>query len=422
MNRSLVLARKDLLLLFRNRAALFFAMGWPVLTAVLFGFAFSGDGETGKPRISVADLDASDGSRAFVAQLKAMPELEVDVQEQGVATELVRTGKRAAAVLVPKGYGDSARRLFYGAPPEVELVVDPARKAEQAMIQGMLQKLAGERLASAMGGKGRGAWLAQARRDVASLPEGDRASFDGFFDSLDAFLTQQGEATGASAGGGGGSWQPLVVTMRDVEVVRRGPRNAFAITFPQGMLWAIVGCIMTFASSLVLERMQGTLVRLRASPMSGPAIMLGKSLACFAAILGACTLLVLLARTVFHVEVGSPALFVLALACAAFAFTGLMMLIASLGTTVQSVSGAGWAMMMPLMMLGGGMIPLFAMPSWMVAASDLSPVKWALVALEGAVWRGFSLREMLPALGVLVAVGTVTFAVGARRFASRSFA
>ena len=59
MNRSLVLARKDLLLLFRNRAALFFAMGWPVLTAVLFGFAFSGDGETGKPRISVADLDAA---------------------------------------------------------------------------------------------------------------------------------------------------------------------------------------------------------------------------------------------------------------------------------------------------------------------------------------------------------------------------
>ncbi|HET7842907.1 MAG TPA: ABC transporter permease, partial [Xanthomonadales bacterium] len=402
MDKLLTLARKDLLLLFRNRAALFFAMGWPVLTAVLFGFAFSGGGATGKPRIAVADLDASEGSAAFVAQLRAMPELEVDVQDERTATELVRTGKRAAAVLVPKGYGTSAQRLFYGAPAEVELVVDPARKAEQAMIQGMLQKLAGQRLSAAMSGQGRERWIAQARRDVATMPESDRPTFDTFFDSLDTFLAKQGDVPAATSGGGGSGWQPLAVRMREVEVARAGPRNAFAITFPQGMLWAIVGCIMSFASSLVLERMQGTLVRLHASPLGGASIMLGKSLACFAAIVGACTLLLLLARTMFHVEIASPGLFLLALGCAAFAFTGLMMLIASIGTTVQSVSGAGWAMMMPLMMLGGGMIPLFAMPRWMVAASDYSPVKWAIVALEGAVWRGFSLREMLPPLGVLI--------------------
>ena len=421
MDKLLVLARKDLLLLFRNRAALFFALGWPVLTAVLFGFAFSGGGATGKPRISVADLDASEGSRQFVAALRAMPELEVDVQGEQAATELVRTGKRAAAVLVPKGYGASATRLFYGKSPELELVIDPARKAEQAMVQGMLQKLAGERMAAVMGGQGREAWMAQARNDVASLPDSERASFEGFFGSLDRFLAAQ-PAPAANAGGGGSSWQPLAVHVRAVEAARQGPRNAFAITFPQGMLWAIVGCIMSFATSLVLERMQGTLVRLRASPLSGPGIMLGKSLACFAAIIVTCSLLVLLARMAFGVQMGSPGLFVLALACAAFAFTGVMMLIASLGTTVQGVSGAGWALMMPLMMLGGGMIPLFAMPRWMISASDYSPVKWALLALEGAVWRGFSLSEMLPALGVLLAVGVVTFGIGARRFATRTFA
>jgi ABC-2 type transport system permease protein len=418
MNKLFVLAGKDLLLLFRNRAALFFALGWPVLTAVLFGFAFSGGGATGKPRLAVADLDGSEGSRAFVAALRAMPELEVDVRDEAAATELVRTGKRAAAVLVPAGYGASAQRLFYGDPPAVDVVIDPARKAEQAMVQGMLQKLAGQRLAAAMGGQGGSAMVAQARRDAATLPESERAAFDDFFAALDALLATR---PAANAAGGTGGWQPLAVNVREVETRRRGTSNAFAITFPQGMLWAIVGCIMSFASSLVLERMQGTLVRLRASPLSGPAIMLGKSLACFAAIVAACTLLVLLARVAFGVRVGSPALFVLALACAAFAFTGLMMLIASLGTTVQSVSGAGWAMMMPLMMLGGGMIPLFAMPRWMIAASDYSPVKWALLALEGAVWRGFSFTEMLPALGVLAAVGTVTFAIGARRFATRTF-
>jgi ABC-2 type transport system permease protein len=363
---------------------------------------------------------APKGSRQFVAALRAMPELEVDVQDEQAAVELVRTGKRSAAVLVPKGYGSNAQRLFYGEPPEVDVVIDPARKAEQAMVQGMLQKLAGQRLTSAMGGQGGSTMIAQARRDAAALPESERAAFEGFFTSLDALLALQPSAT--ASGGGSRDWQPLAVNVREVATERRGPRNAFAITFPQGMLWAIVGCIMSFASSLVLERMQGTLVRLRASPLSGPAIMLGKSLACFAAIVAACTMLVVLARIAFGVQVGSPGLFVLALACAAFAFTGLMMLIASLGTTVQSVSGAGWAFMMPLMMLGGGMIPLFAMPRWMVAASDFSPVKWALLALEGAVWRGFSFAEMLPALGVLAAVGVVTFGIGARRFATRTFA
>ncbi len=62
------------------------------------------------------------------------------------------------------------------------------------------------------------------------------------------------------------------------------------------------------------------------------------------------------------------------------------------------------------------MVPLFIMPPWMTTAANVSPVKWAVLAFEGAIWRGFSAAEMLLPCGILPAVGAVCFAIGARAF------
>ena len=88
----------------------------------------------------------------------------------------------------------------------------------------------------------------------------------------------------------------------------------------------------------------------------------------------------------------------LALLVVPIGFVGLMMLVASLGRTEEAASGAGWALMMPMSMLGGGMIPLAVMPPWIQPFSYASPVRWAIIAYEGAIWRGFSLAEMVTAL------------------------
>ena len=55
---------------------------------------------------------------------------------------------------------------------------------------------------------------------------------------------------------------------------------------------------------------------------------------------------------------------------------------------------------------------LIAMPPWMLTASHFSPVKWGILALEGAIWRRFTFLEMLTPCGILLAVGAVGFAVG----------
>jgi ABC-2 type transport system permease protein len=67
---------------------------------------------------------------------------------------------------------------------------------------------------------------------------------------------------------------------------------------------------------------------------------------------------------------------------------------------------------MIMAMFGGGMVPLVFMPSFMKTLSNFSPAKWSVLALEGAIWRGFTWSEMLLPCAILIAVGAVCMAIG----------
>ena len=43
-----------------------------------------------------------------------------------------------------------------------------------------------------------------------------------------------------------------------------------------------------------------------------------------------------------------------------------------------------------------------------------SPMKWAILAYEGAIWRGFTFGDMVLPCAILLTVGVVTFGIGAR--------
>ncbi len=177
-----------------------------------------------------------------------------------------------------------------------------------------------------------------------------------------------------------------------------------------------MACAANFGIGLVAERTAGTLLRLEAAPLSRRELLLGKAFGCFASILIVEVLLLAVGVAFFHVRPTSPGLVALALLSAAAAFVGIMMLLAALGRTEQAASGAGWAALLVMAMLGGGMVPLFVMPSWMLVASNASPAKWAILGFEGALWRGFSPAEMALPCAILWGVGAVCFAAGARAF------
>ena len=116
----------------------------------------------------------------------------------------------------------------------------------------------------------------------------------------------------------------------------------------------------------------------------------------------------------FGVRPTSMAMLALAGVSAAICFVGFMMLVAGLGKTEETAAGAAWAFLMPLAMIGGAMVPTFVMPAWMQSLGVVSPIRWAMLAIEGGVWRNFSVAEMAMPCAILISVGVVCFLLGTR--------
>ena len=430
MGPILALGLKDLTLLFRVKARLFFTLVWPLLVAIMFGLIFGGSGQRElRLPIAVVDEDGTSESRAFADTIAARPGMDAVRVSRADALDQVRRGRRTAAVILTKGFGEARGRLFYGAPPRVELAIDPSRQTEAGMLQGLLFEQGAQALQQVMSDPARMQQFTRtALAEVKGAPQGDvadRDSLSRFLTELDRFtIARQALNAGAGAGaslatGGtaaaGPRWQPLDIVTQDIaRDMTNVPHSGFDITFVQGMIWGLIGCSMTFAVGLVSERTLGTFVRLQMAPLTSMQILLGKAIACFVTLFLLQIVLLTVGTLFFGLHVGSPFLLAIAMLCTSAAFVGVMMLIASLGKTEDVASGIGWAIMMPMSMLGGAMVPLIAMPAWMVTASHASPMKWAVLALEGAVWRGFAPVDMLLPCAILLSVGAATFAIGVR--------
>jgi len=415
MKRIIALAIKDLRILLRVKSGFFFTFIWPVVVAVLFGFVFSGQSQGPRPlRVVVVDEDQSDASRAFVHKLASSGDLIVDQGVRSDAETMVRRAERSAFVVIKPGFGNSSARMFYGEPRQIEIGNDPARRAEASMLEGLLmkhamgdfQKLFNDPAASRQMVDG-------ALKNLAPLGNSSPAApLRRFLGELDLFLGSP--PLPPTSGSGSDGWQPVRITKVPAAGERAGPRNAFNITFPQGVMWGIIGCVMSFAIGLVSERVRGTFVRLQMAPLTRVQILAGKALACVASISLLQVALFAIGIGFFNIRVSSYPLLVLACACASISFVGFMMMVAGLGRTEQAVAGAGWAILMPMTMFGGGMMPQFIMPGWMQMIGNFSPVKWAILAFEGAVWRGFTPSEMLLPCVILLGFGAVCFAIGVR--------
>ncbi len=107
MNAVFSMALKDARILIRDKAGLFFVVGFPFLYAILVGTVFSGSGDQGAMDVVVVDEDATEGSRAFVAALKENDGLAISTGSRDVARTAVRTRKAVAYIVLPR---DSKRR------------------------------------------------------------------------------------------------------------------------------------------------------------------------------------------------------------------------------------------------------------------------------------------------------------------------
>lgn len=431
MSSILTLTFKDLTLLFRDKAGLFWILAFPLLYTGFFGMVLGGAGGGGGSSglsIALVDEDRSSGSAALIAELLANDSLKIARQEEDqdspvltdmeTARMLVGKGKRVAFVQIPPGFGDHPFAIFSGeTTARLRVGVDPTRSAEAGFLRGILTQCAFKATFSRFGDRdlllleiksGREALSAQ-----TDLIGPQKLLLNGLLSALGTFV--EGANFDALGLGGEGAGMGDLNMMEMVQVqpdARAKPASAFEVSLPQGLVWGLMGVALGFAVSIVRERTQGTLLRLRTSPLSLFQLFAGKALACLAGCMLTMTFLIGVGVLALNVRIGSPGLLLLGMLATSFCFTGIMMVSSIMGRTEQAVAGASWGAMMPFAMLGGGMIPLVAMPPWLVSASDYSPFKWAILALEGAIWRDFALADMLQPCLILVATGFAFYALG----------
>ncbi len=418
MSNIVTMALKDIRLLFRDRQSLFFVILWPLTMAVFFGAMFAGltSGPESVP-VAVADEDRTAGAERFLARLENANGLAVKRVSSEQGLDLLRRGDTAVLVTLAPGFGAALDNPFV-ATPQLGITVDPAQMAVAGMVRGLLLESAGAELGDLITNPARMADANAANRSgIAALPPSPaRDEFLAFLDMtprISSLIEELGIGGSTTTATGAGA--PLQIEQATIQRERVGPPNAYATTFPQAMIWALIGGAASFSLSLTVERSRGTLLRLLVSPTSTRQVLTSKALAALTTSVAVTTALIALGIAAFGVRPTSYLLLALAVLCGAICFSGLTMAFSVLGSTEGGTAGLSWGAMLPLSLLGGVMFPLYLMPQWMQTLSNISPMKWTLLALEGAVWRGFTPVEMLLPCAVLVLIGGVAFGFGASR-------
>lgn len=425
MKAAIAIAMKDLKLLVRDRAGLFWVIGFPLISAILWGAIFSGGGKgvASKMKIAVVDLDKSKSSEAYIVALEKSDSIAVSRLGEAEAATLVRQGKVVASLTLKEGYGaDSGFAMFSGeGSDKMELAVDPARRAEAGMLQGVLMQTQFEGLRDTFSDRTQmREMLSGSLADIeanTTLDPTQRTLLSDMIGGVDKFFEQADQEVIDSSPIAKKS-EPLAIPEKAVarEDDPNKPKNAFSVTFPSGLMWGVVACVSAFALSLVQEREKGTLLRLRLAPIAPAAVLAGKGFACFAAMVIETILILTIGVIFFKVGIRNGAFLMMGILCSAVCFSGVMMFICGISRSEKVVAGAGWGSMLIFMMFGGGMIPLIAMPPWMLKMADYSPVKWAIYAMEGGVWRQLSAAELAPTWGLLLAAGLITYGIGVYLF------
>lgn len=413
MRILLYIAGKDLLMHWRDRMGFcWWMLGFPLLIAILIGEIFSAllDSPSKALQVALVDEARTAESRQFVDILTATGSLEPHALSDADARTAVRRGQFIAMVTLKPDFAITPA-VFLKERMPLSVGIDPRCRAEAAYLQAALNQAAVELL--------RRQWLDPQQRArfiqavLADAGDGheisplERKTIEATLAALGRFFDSpkpQGQRSPLDA-------------LSNIEVTqiaggRVGGRTAFEICFPMGIMWGLVALAAEFAQAIVKERQAGTLLRLRVAPIARWQILAGSGVACFTAAVGVVLMLLLVGHFAFGVRLSNPLSLTLATLCIAWCFVGITMMLSITGKTEAAVGGASWALLLVMSMVGGGMVPQVFMPPWMDLASNGSPVKWAIRALEGGIWRDFSIAEMALPCGILLSVGLVCGLIG----------
>jgi ABC-2 type transport system permease protein len=418
--------RKDLRLLLRDRGELVPLFLMPLAFIIPISLAFPSDGYNlnadEKPRLPLALYDLVDGKPAPHAQdlLDSLAEsyaLEWNATQEAIqlagaqgeaacaasgpacdeaiARGRVRRDERSVGLVVPAGLSaavDAGERI------SITLLYNPARspmdrQLAEGVIQGSTMRL--------------------------SLENQLFSGFEQFEDLLDVVPAElQAEirrrTDGVEEAGVTTTQQPAL------DVVAQKPANARLATSPNTVQQTIPGytvmfvffLIGTVTASIQLERNTGMLRRLQHTPARRSAVLGGKTLS--ALLIGVLQVAAMFAVGYFFfgLQLGNAPLALLLLTVVVVLSAVCIGLAAAAfrierGINVLLIVGA---------LLAGCAFPVDWLPPVLRTVNLVLPQTWAMAGYQDLLTRGQGLADVLPEIGVLLAMAGVFFVVAVRRF------
>ncbi|MDT0319191.1 ABC transporter permease [Streptomyces millisiae] len=202
--------------------------------------------------------------------------------------------------------------------------------------------------------------------------------------------------TGLDLGTGGSSWQVLV----------------------PGVLVQLALLGGTFVGiGLLMDRNLGVFDRLRVTPVSPLALLLGRTLRDVVQLLTQALALVLLGLAFgLRAPLAGVAIGLLLVGVLAAALSALSYGLATLVRTVPEFASVANTAVMPLMLLSGLLLPMTLAPAWLDGASRAVPFRYTVDAVREAFLGHYASGTLAVGAAVTVALAALCVLAGARAF------
>jgi ABC-2 type transport system permease protein len=379
---ALLIARANVVRMFRDRLGLVFVFALPVVIIVVMGLAFGGGGTA---YLAIADSDHSALSGELVTSIERdRGPLEIKRFDSPAALrDAVQRNTIEMGVVIPDGYeaailSGGRGSLEYVSRPEV--IASAIRPIIEEAVHRQNALLKAARFAASERGIPFEAALADARRLETAIG------------AVSVTTSTSGE-----------------------QIIETGMNGYVMGAQSQLVLWMFLTS-MTAATQLIVSRQLGVTRRMFATPTSARTILLGEMLGRFAVAMIQGLFIFVTTAFVFSVEWGNPIAAGAIIVAFGLVSTGVAMLVGSIATNAEQASSIGVGFAMLLGAFGGAMVPPEIFPEIMRTLSHVTPHAWAIDGLRAVAIRDADLVGVTPQLAVLLAFAIVLLGLATVRF------
>ncbi|WP_043498069.1 ABC transporter permease [Georgenia sp. SUBG003] len=375
MRQVRAIAAVELRRFLRDRSNIFFVFIFPLILVLLIGSQFGGSGPGGRVVV------VGEGSDLRTAIVEALEDDDVRVTSADAddALEQVARGRTDVALQIEPGDADA-----FAAGEDVTIdVVASSQAGAPATVQRV--RTAVQAVTAEQG-------QLTALTAAGAEPTAARTALERASEALDGARLE-------------------VVDVDEVAQELSGV-GQFDVGAASQVLLFVFLISLAGSTTLIQGRRYGVVGRTLAAPVSTLQVLGGQALGRFVIALFQGAYIMAATAVLFGVDWGNLGLSALVLAAFSAAAAGAAMLVGSLLDNENAAVGAGIGLGLVLAALGGGMLPLELFPDSLRGVSLVTPHAWAYEAFAQIQRHDGTLTDILPQVGVLLAMAVVLLGLG----------